>query len=64
MKTVKYEEAMQRLQQIAHLLESGELNIDDMTNQLKEAQKLIKMCRDKLTKTDADIKALIDGEAL
>jgi len=63
MKTVKYEEAMQRLQQIAHLLESGELNIDDMTNQLKEAQKLIKMCRDKLTKTDADIKALIDGEA-
>ena len=56
---MKYEEALQQLETIVHKMESGEYDIDELTEQLKNAQKLIKFCRDKLTKTDAEIKKIL-----
>jgi exodeoxyribonuclease VII small subunit len=41
-------------------MESDELGIDQMAAQLKEAQQLIRLCKDRLTKVDADIKAVMD----
>jgi exodeoxyribonuclease VII small subunit len=40
-------------------MEAGEYSIDELTEQLKNAQKLIKLCRDKLTKTDEEIKKIL-----
>ena len=57
---MKYETAMNQLQSIADKMENGELDIDSLCVQLKTAQKLIKLCKDKLTKTDAEIKAVLD----
>ena len=57
---MKYETAMNQLQSIADKMENGELDIDSLREQLKTAQKLIKLCKDKLTKTDAEIKAVLD----
>ena len=57
---MKYEEALQQLETIARKMEAGEYDIDELTEQLKQAQKLIKLCRDKLTKTDAEIKKVLD----
>ncbi|MBQ8159043.1 MAG: exodeoxyribonuclease VII small subunit [Prevotella sp.] len=60
---MKYEEALKKLETIVSKMEAGEYDIDELTEQLKEAQKLIKLCRDKLTKTDAEInKILAKGE--
>ena len=60
---MKYEEALKKLETIVSKMEAGEYNIDELTEQLKQAQKLIKLCRDKLTKTDAEInKILAKGE--
>lgn len=56
----KYEEAMQQLEDIAERMERGELDIDSLCEQLKTAQRLIKMCKEKLTKTDEEIKKLLD----
>jgi exodeoxyribonuclease VII small subunit len=56
---MKYEEALQQLETIVRKMESGEYDIDELTEQLKNAQKLIKFCRDKLTKTDAEIKKIL-----
>ena len=47
-----YEQAMKRLEEIVSLIESNELDIDNLGEKLKEAQGLIKFCRDKLYKTD------------
>ena len=55
-KETKYEEAMAELQDIVRKMENDELDIDQMTAQLKRAQELIKLCKDKLTKTDEEIK--------
>ena len=49
--TLKYEEAMTRLENIVADMENGNLDIDSLCEKVKTAQKLIKMCRDKLTRT-------------
>lgn len=59
---IKYEEAVRQLEEIAGKMESGELDIDSLCAQLKTAQKLIKMCKDKLTKTDDEIKKILDDK--
>jgi len=58
-KESKYEEAMAELQDIVRKMENDELDIDQMTAQLKRAQELIKLCKDKLTKTDEEIKKIL-----
>ncbi len=50
-KEIKYEEAVRQLEEIVGQMENDELDIDDLTEKLKAAQKLIKLCKDKLTKT-------------
>ena len=57
---MKYEEAIQKLETIVQKMEAGEYGIDELTEQLKTAQELIKFCRDKLTNTDAEIKKILD----
>ena len=53
---------MAELQQIVEKMEEGDLDIDNLTSQLKRAQQLIKLCKDRLTKTDAEIRKILDGE--
>jgi len=59
---MKYEEAMRQLQEIVRKMENDELDIDQMSDQLKKAQELIKICRDKLTKTDEEIQKLLNAD--
>lgn len=56
---MKYSEAVRQLEDIVRKMENDELDIDEMTAQLKAAQKLIGLCKTKLTKTDEEIKALL-----
>lgn len=57
--TLKYEEAMTRLENIVADMENGNLDIDSLCEKMKTAQKLIKMCRDKLTRTDEEIRKIL-----
>lgn len=58
---MKYEEAMRELETIVRKMENDELDIDTLTEQLKRAQQLIKLCKDKLTKTDEEIKKILES---
>ena len=58
---MKYEEAIKELETIVSQIEKNELDIDQLAERLKEAQKLIKLCKDKLYKTDEKIKAMLEG---
>ena len=42
---MKYEEEVKRLEQIVQQMERGDLDIDQLTEQLKEAQRIIKSCK-------------------
>ncbi|MCD8202630.1 MAG: exodeoxyribonuclease VII small subunit [Prevotella sp.] len=59
---ISYEDAVKQLEEIVNKLENNELDIDSLSRQLKTAQELIKMCKDKLTKTDEDIKKILSDE--
>lgn len=56
---IKYEEAFAELQALVQKMENDELDIDQMSEQLKRAQELIRLCKDKLTKTDEEIKKIL-----
>ena len=60
MKDMKYEEALGRLEDIVAKMEDGKLDIDSLATQLKTAQQLIKLCKDKLTKADREIKKILE----
>ena len=55
---LKYEEALAQLEGIVHKMESNELDIDELAAQLKTAQRLIKFCKDKLTKTEEELQKI------
>ena len=55
-----YEQAMKRLEEIVTRIDSNELNIDSLGESLKEAQELIKFCREKLYKADGEIKKILE----
>ena len=60
--TVKYEEAVHQLEEIVNKMENDELDIDSLTVQLEKAKKLIKLCKEKLTKTDNEIHQILDKD--
>lgn len=61
-KNFKYEEAVEQLEQIVRKMENDELDIDSLTDELRKAQELIKLCKAKLTSTDAEIKKMLEKE--
>lgn len=58
---IKYEDAVRELERIVEQMENNELDIDVMGDRLKKAQKLLKLCRDRLTKADQEVKKILDG---
>ena len=61
-KEMKYEEAVRQLEDIVAKMESNELDVDSLSQQLKTAQKLIKLCKDKLSRADRDIKKILQND--
>jgi len=51
---------MATLEQIVARMENNELDLDTMSEELKKAKQLIKLCKDKLTKTDQEIRKLLN----
>ena len=62
METMKYEEALRQLDEIVQKMERNEYGIDELTTQLKKAKELINLCKNQLTKTDEDIKKILDDD--
>ena len=61
-KSLTYEQAMQRLEEIVQGFEQNTLELDQLTAQLAEAQELIKVCNNKLQQVDTDGKKLLNDE--
>lgn len=59
-KEMKYEEAVRRLEDIVDRMESGDMDIDTLGEQLKTAKELMKLCKDKLTKADEEVRKILD----
>ena len=54
-----YTEAFEQLQTIVTQMENVDISVDDLSENIKKASKLIKICRDKLTKTEEEVNKTI-----
>jgi exodeoxyribonuclease VII small subunit len=67
-KKVSFGDAVEEVEGILARLEAEEIDIDDLSREVKRAVELIKICRDKLEKTDSEVRELVadleaqDGE--
>jgi exodeoxyribonuclease VII small subunit len=55
MEKLTYTEAKKELEAIVAAIESGELDVDALTEKVKRASELIAFCKEKLKKTDEEI---------
>jgi exodeoxyribonuclease VII small subunit len=58
-KDTKYAEAFSELQQIVSEIEQGEISVDELAEKVKRASELIKICKAKLTTTEADVNRIL-----
>ena len=54
---LSYAEAMNELESIVERVEQNAMDIDDLTERLKRAQELVKFCRERLLKTEEEVRA-------
>lgn len=59
---VNYEEALTQLESISNKMEKGEFEMDELIVNLKKAQELIKLCKDKLQRTDVEIQNILNQD--
>jgi exodeoxyribonuclease VII small subunit len=52
---ITYTEAFDELQQIVTELESAEISIDELDAKVKRASSLLKICKEKLYKTEQNV---------
>jgi exodeoxyribonuclease VII small subunit len=57
---ITYNEAMKRLKSIYGELESTRMDVDILAEKVKEASRLIKVCKDKLYKVDENVSRWYD----
>ena len=61
-KTMAFEAAMERLEEIARLLESGAEGLDESLKLYEEGVSLIRLCTQKLETAEQSVKVLQMGE--
>lgn len=54
-----YQEAFEELQQIVTEIEEGEIQVDELSEKVKRAAFLIKICKTKLTATEEDVSKIL-----
>lgn len=59
-KTETYNESIAKLREIVSDIENGELDVDILSEKVKEASRLIKVCKDKLFKADEEVKKILE----
>ncbi|GAB1450803.1 hypothetical protein MASR2M47_08590 [Draconibacterium sp.] len=58
-KTVSYNEAMAEVEEILEKIENEELDVDDLAEKVKRVSVLLKICKDKLLKTNEQVELIL-----
>lgn len=56
-----YSESIKKLDAIVRRIESGEMDVDELAANLKEAKKLIASCQKRLTEIDDEVKKILEA---
>ncbi len=58
-KQIDYTEAFEELQKIVTEIEMGEITVDELSEKVKRAAQLIKICKTKLSTTEEDVNKIL-----
>ena len=61
MAETKYGKSIKKLEEIIAKIESEEIDVDELSDKVKEAVELIKTCQDKIQKAELDVKTVVEG---
>lgn len=59
-KEESYNEAIEKLRCIVAEIDKDELDVDLLSEKVKEASRLIKLCKEKLYKVDTDVRNVLE----
>ncbi|MEA3478179.1 MAG: exodeoxyribonuclease VII small subunit [Bacteroidota bacterium] len=54
-----YQAAFEELEAIVNEIERGEISVDELSEKVKRAAKLIKICKNKLSSTEEDVNEIL-----
>jgi exodeoxyribonuclease VII small subunit len=57
----KYGKSIKKLEEIIEKIEGEEIDVDELSERVKEAVSLIKVCKDKIEKAELEVKKVVDG---
>jgi len=57
---VTYTQAFDELQTIVNQMENSQISIDQLDTKIKRASELLKICKDKLFKTEKSVQKILD----
>ncbi len=57
---ISYTDAHNELQQIVTEMENSEISIDELDTRIKRASELLKICKDKLFKTEQSVQDILE----
>ena len=60
-KTPTYTQAITELENLVNQMESSEISIDELSEKVKRASFLIKLCREKLASTEIEIGSILSS---
>ena len=60
---ISYDKAVKEIETILQKIEEGELGVDELARKVSRVTELLKICRDKLYKTEAQIDKILDDAA-
>ncbi|MFW5820108.1 MAG: exodeoxyribonuclease VII small subunit [Bacteroidota bacterium] len=61
-KTISYRDAIIEIEETTAQIESGNLEIDLLTEKVKRVTELIKLCKNKLHKTEEEVNKILNSE--
>lgn len=61
-KQTDYDKAMQQLEALVDKIQDGQLGLEEMRGEVKQALALIRQCRAKLRDIETDLDALLEEE--
>lgn len=61
MAETKYAKAVKKLDEIIQKIETEEIDVDELADNVKEAVELLKVCKSKIEKAEFEVKKVVDG---
>ena len=59
MSDIKYSKAMKKIEEIVEKIENEAVDVDELSEKVKEAVSLIKMCKEKIENAECEVKQVV-----